>query len=170
MSRAVLWAALDALGKRATKPVSLVLGGSSALILGSTLRRSTDDGDVVTSTPGLDQLQALIRDVADREHLPPGWLNGSIQSYTYLLPPDYLERLTTLPPFHQLTVSLLSRLDVLLMKVYGLRPRDVQDLQALAPTPSEILFVRRHLPRIAEREPEKASTMRAFLDEWDAAK
>ena len=96
MTRQTLWTALEALGKRATERVLLVLGGSAALILGDTLRRPTDDGDVVASEPGFDQLQRLIRDVAEAEHLPPGWLNESIQSYTYILPPDYMERLVTL--------------------------------------------------------------------------
>ena len=168
MTRQTLWTALEALGKRATERVLLVLGGSAALILGDTLRRPTDDGDVVASEPGFDQLQRLIRDVADAEHLPPGWLNESIQSYTYILPPDYTMRLVTLPPFGRLHVSLLSRRDVLLMKVYAMRPRDIEDIRALAPTTDELAFVAAQVTRIAMQEPEKAQDMRDFLDEWAA--
>jgi hypothetical protein len=168
MGRQTLWAALEALGKRATEPVSLVLGGSAALILGDTLQRPTDDGDVVTSEPGFDQLGPLMRDVADAEHLPPGWLNESIQSYTYILPPDYTMRLVTLPPFGRLHVWLLSRRDVLLMKVYAMRPRDIEDIRALAPTTDELAFVAAQVTRIAMQEPEKAQDMRDFLDEWAA--
>jgi ribosomal protein L10 len=73
----------------------------------------------------------------------------------------------TLPPFGRLRVSLLSRLDILLMKVNGMRARDVEDLRALAPTADELAFVRRHVARIATKEPEKARDMRAFLDEWE---
>ncbi|HEY5087294.1 MAG TPA: DUF6036 family nucleotidyltransferase [Gemmatimonadaceae bacterium] len=168
MTRETLWAALEALGKRATVPVSLVLGGSAALILGDTLQRPTDDGDVVTSEPGFDQLGPLIRDVADAERLPPGWLNESIQSYTYILPPDYTTRLVTVPPFGRLHVSLLSRRDVLLMKVYGMRPRDIEDMRALVPTTDELAFVAAQITHIAMKEPEKAQDMRDFLDEWES--
>jgi hypothetical protein len=166
MTRETLWTALAALGRRARQPISLVLGGSAALILDNELRRPTGDGDVVTSEPGLGDLQELIRDVAEHEQLPSGWLNGSIQSYTYILPRDYRDRLVTLPPFGRLTVSLLSRRDVVLMKVYGQRPRDVQDLHAINPTPQELAFVRAQLPRIAAKEKERAEAMREFLDEW----
>ena len=168
LTRDTLWSALAALGRRTHRPVSIVLGGSAALILSETLKRPTDDGDVVSSEPDLGQLQALIREIADEEQLPPGWLNGSIQSYTYVLPPDYHNRLVALPPFGHLRVWLLSRRDVVLMKVVGLRPRDVADLKAIAPTVEELAFVRGQLSRIGAKEPEKASTMRAFLDEWEA--
>lgn len=55
------------------------------------------------------------------------------------------------------------------MKVFGLRPRDVDDLKAIGPTKQELAFVRSNLPRIEGKEPDKAAAMRAFLDEWEAA-
>ncbi len=167
LTRDTLWAALAALGRQTNQPVSLVLGGSAALILGEALRRPTDDGDVVASEPDLGKLQSAIREVADDQHLPPGWLNSSIQSYTYVLPADYRSRLVELPPFGRLRVWLLGRPDVILMKVYGLRPRDVDDLRAIAPTRDELEFVGAQVGRIAAKEPEKAAVVRAFLDEWE---
>jgi hypothetical protein len=35
----------------------------------------------------------------------------------------------------------LGRSDVILMKVYAHRPRDLQDLLAVTPTPEELAFV-----------------------------
>lgn len=166
MSREALWRALATLGRHAREPVSLVLGGSAALILSKELRRPTDDGDVVASEPEIGNLQELIRNVADREGLPPGWLSGSIQSYTHVLPKDYERRLVSLPSFGHLRVRLLGRPDVILMKVYGMRARDVEDLRAIRPTTEELVFVRAQLPRITAKEPEKAQEMSAFLDEW----
>lgn len=54
------------------------------------------------------------------------------------------------------------------MKVYGMRPRDVEDIRALVPTSDELAFVTHHMTRIAKNEPEKAHDMRAFLDEWES--
>jgi hypothetical protein len=136
------------------------------LILSSDLPRPTDDGDVVTSEPGLGELQALIREIADSEGLPPGWLNGSIQSYTYVLPKDYRDRLVALPAFGRLRVRLLGRQDVILMKVYAMRARDIEDLRAIGPTAEELVFVREQIPRIADKEPNKGRDMAVFLDEW----
>jgi hypothetical protein len=166
MTRDPLWGALAALGRGAQHPVSIVLGGSAAVVLGEDLLRPTDDGDVVASEPGLGDLQALIRDVADSEGLSTGWLNGSIPSYTYILPKDYPSRLESLPSFNRLHLRLLGRHDVILMKVHGMRPRDVEDLRATRPTNEELAFVRTQLPRFSAEEPEKARDMGAFLDEW----
>lgn len=166
MTRDALWSALTALGQRVRQPVSIVLGGSAALILGKELHRPTDDGDVVESKPGLGDLQMLIRDVANSQGLPAGWLNGSIQSYTYVLPKDYPSRLVSLPRFGRLSVSLLGRPDVILMKVHGMRARDVEDLEAIRPTTEELAFVRAQVRRIGKEEPDKARDMSAFLDEW----
>lgn len=166
MSRNALWEALSEMGRRAQRPVSIVLGGSAALILSNDLPRPTDDGDVVTSEPGLGELQALIREIAQSEGLPAGWLNGSIQSYTYVLPADYPSRLVSMPPFKHLRVRLLSRRDVILMKVYGMRPRDIDDLRAIRPTEDELAFVRAQLIRIGAKEASKAREMAEFLDDW----
>ena len=166
MTRLALWNALSALGRRTPGPVSIVLGGSAALILSNDLPRPTDDGDIVASEPGVDELQSLIREIANSEGLPPGWLNGSIQSYTYVLPSDYSSRLVSLPPFNRLRVRLLSRRDVILMKVYSMRPRDIDDLHSIHPAPDELAFVRAQLSRIAAREADKAREMAELLDEW----
>jgi hypothetical protein len=66
------------------------------------------------------------------------------------------------------SVSPLSRVDVLLMKVYATRPRDVGDMRALVPTADELAFVAKQVARIATNEPKKARDMRAFLDEWQS--
>jgi hypothetical protein len=54
------------------------------------------------------------------------------------------------------------------MKVYAMRPRDIEDIRALAPTTDELAFVAAQVTRIAMQEPEKAQDMRDFLDEWAA--
>jgi hypothetical protein len=143
----------------------LVLGGSAALILVDVLMRSTGDGDVIFARPEIHDIQPLVRRAADAAGVPRGWLNGSIQTYLNALPLDYAERIVWLPPFGRLTVGLLHRRDVLAMKVYARRPRDVADIVAMSPTAEEVDFVRLQLARVAHAEPERAAAMRAFLDE-----
>jgi hypothetical protein len=62
----------------------------------------------------------------------------------------------------------LSRRDVLLMKVYAMRPRDIEDIRVLVPTSDELAFVAAQITRLAMREPEKAQDMRDFLDEGES--
>lgn len=159
-------AALTELGAQALDPVRIVLGGSAALILVDALNRPTADGDVILAEPELNDIQPLLRRAADAAGVPQGWLNTSIRSYLDALPSDYTERIRWLPPFRQLTVGVLDRRDVLAMKVYARRARDIEDIVAMHPTEQEMEFVRRQLARIARSEPKRAAEMREFLDEW----
>lgn len=67
-----------------------------------------------------------------------------------------------------LTVGVLDRRDVLAMKIYARRPRDIADIFAMHPTAQELAFTRRRLPRIEGNEPERMAAMTAFLDEFEA--
>ncbi len=166
LNRTELVDALAALGAKCRGRTTLLLGGSAALILRHALDRGTNDGDVLTLSPGLDRLQAAIRAVAHDRGLPDGWLNGSVQSYAEVLPPDYASRVTTLPPFGRLSVSLVSRKDVIVMKFFSGRPKDISDLQQIGPTAAERSFAAHEVPRLAKIDVEKAKRMQALLDVW----
>jgi hypothetical protein len=168
MTSAALWAALTRLGSTIREPASLTLGGSAALLLTGLLDRLTDDGDVVESSVDFGRLLDAIRTVEVIEQAPPGWLNTSIQAYTHVLPADYRTRLIRLPPLERLDVSLLGRPDVILMKVYGHRSRDLQDLLAVAPRADELAFVEQQLPLIGAREPEAVIEMRKVITDLRA--
>ena len=101
--------ALIALGERLRARTDIVVGGAGALILTGELPRATSDFDVLYSDPDIGRLQEDIRAVADRLDLTPGWLNGSIQTYLDVLPPDYKGRLVTLPARGKLHIALLHR-------------------------------------------------------------
>jgi hypothetical protein len=75
------------------------------LILTGELPRATSDFDVLYLDPDIGRLQEDIRAVADRLDLTPGWLNGSIQAYLDVLPPDYKARLNTLPARGKLHIA-----------------------------------------------------------------
>jgi hypothetical protein len=169
MTSATLWAALTRLGSTLREPASLTLGGSAALLLTGMLDRLTDDGDVVESSVDFGRLLDAVRAVEVAEQTPSGWLNTSIQAYTHVLPDDFRTRLVRLPPLQRLDVSVLSRSDVILMKVYAHRPRDLQDLLAVTPSPEELAFVEQSLPRIGAREPEAVTEMQRTLTDLRAA-
>jgi hypothetical protein len=169
MTSAALWAALTRLGSTLREPASLTLGGSAALLLTGMLDRLTDDGDVVESSVDFGRLLDAVRTVEVVEQTPSGWLNTSIQAYTHVLPDDFRTRLVRLPLLQQLDVSVLGRSDVILMKVYAHRPRDLQDLLAVTPTPEELAFVEQSMPRIGGREPDAVIEMQRTLTDLRAA-
>ena len=157
--------ALMSLGGLLPFQAALTIGGSSALLLTGALDRVTDDCDVVESSVDFSRLLESIRRVETVDHAPPGWLNTSIQVHLDALPPKYRERLVALPRMGQLAVSLLSRADVLAMKLYAGRPRDVQDILLVAPTPVELAFMETDIARVAAKEPERATRMQGRLED-----
>ena len=163
MTAGDLLAALRRLGSELRDPATLTLGGSAALLLTGALDRATNDGDVVESKPDFPALLDAVRRVQVVEQAPPGWLNTSVQSYTHVLPADYRTRLVAFGRMGRLDVLLLGRADVVLMKVYAGRPRDLQDLLAVRATEAELGHAEHRIPAIAEQEPEKAAKMRALL-------
>lgn len=157
--------ALASLGDRVKARTELVLGGAGALILTGELPRATSDCDVLFSSPDMGRLQEDIRAVADGLNLTPGWLNGSIQTYADILPPDYKTRLRTLPVRGRLHVAVLHRQDVVVMKLFAGRPRDLTDVAILAPTPEELSFVRKQLPRLRNIDAARAARLESYLDQ-----
>jgi hypothetical protein len=162
--------AFAALGKQVHQPTRVLIGGAGALILGGELNRATTDCDVLLSQPDIGQFQRDIRTVAEGCGLPSGWLNGSAQTYAEILPPDYESRLHSLPPFGRLQVMVLHRQDVLVMKLYAGRPRDLADIAILAPTDTEIQFARGQLARLRRIDSARTERMRVVLDGFGHAK
>ncbi len=67
--------------------------------------------------------------------------------------------------FGNLTVEHVGRPDLILMKLAAGRPRDIEDLEALAPTASEIAFVRSQMGRIAAFDSPRALRIRLYLEQ-----
>ena len=155
--------ALAALSEQVHSRTEIVLGGAGALILMGELQRATSDCDVLYSDPDMGRLQEDIRAVALRLGLTSGWLNGSIQSYLDILPPDYRSRLHSLPMPGQLQVFVLHRQDVLVMKLFAGRPRDMVDVETFNPTAEELAFVATQLPRLRAIDATRSANMDAFL-------
>jgi hypothetical protein len=55
------------------------------------------------------------------------------------------------------------------MKTYAHRPRDLQDLLAIAPSEQELAFVEQLIPRIAVKEPDRAAMMHAIVGDLRTA-
>ncbi len=151
-------------------PVRVVIGGAGALILSNDLQRATLDCDVLVSQPDMGQLQDVIREVAERLGLVGGWLYGSAQAFADILPPGYEARLNSLPPFGRLQVMVVHRKDVIVMKLFAGRPRDLIDVKSLSPTLAEINFARDQLPRLRVIDFARATRMGKVLDEFTHAR
>src|SRR5215213_7709669 len=165
MDRFELIDALERLGAMCPQGSEIVLAGGAALILGGYIDRATNDGDVIHSEPRLADIADLLAEIADERDLPLAWLNDGVRGWVDVLPPDHQDRLEDVGAFGHLRVRRLGRLDLIVMKFFALRPQDLEDLAALAPTAEEIEFVLAQLGRIARSRPDRAFRMQLYLDQ-----
>jgi len=165
MVRNELLQAFALLGARLKAPAEIVIAGGSALVLLGVVDRATADADAVASHPKLSALSRDIEAVAEALDLSPTWINDGVTAYRDLLPSDYRARLTLIGAFGPLTVQALGRPDLILMKIAAGRPRDLDDLQALAPTAAELTFVGQQLERINRLVPRDALRIQLYLEQ-----
>lgn len=135
----------------------VVCGGSSLIALGL-IHRTTQDVDVLAriDTGELQLAKPLptavvkaAKQVADELKLDPDWFNAKVSDKDFFrlgLPEGLAERLTERVYTTNLTVSYISRLDQIHLKLYAAVDRgDTQlaDLISLAPTREETLAAAR---------------------------
>jgi hypothetical protein len=165
MQRGDFLRAFAALGARLGTSAEIVVAGGSALVLLGIVDRSTADADTVSSRPKLSTFAREVAAVAEELGLAPSWLNDEVTAYRDLLPPDFPSRTVALGTFGQLTVRVLGRGDLILMKMAAGRPRDLDDLQVLAPTAEEVMFVDQQLARIDKVSPRDALRIQLYLEQ-----
>jgi len=135
-------------------PCRIVLCGAVAGMLTGELSadRRTLDCDVITSEPP-DQFDAVAEAaaaVATQLDLSPQWLNADSRAYAHLLPLGWADRVSWIGRYGPLDVAVISRCDLLALKLMGVdqRPHDLEDLEAMKPSPAECDFLLAHLDRI----------------------
>lgn len=160
LEREQLEEALETLGEllqeRGQSIGVLAVGGGSLLLLGL-VQRPTADIDVVgfTSPAGYVKAEALpgflstaVRDVGDALGLGDVWLNSGPAGLIDFGLPHGLEDRVTVRRYGTLEVHVPAREDLICFKLYaavdlGERSKHFTDLQAMTPTPDELLTAAR---------------------------
>lgn len=119
---------LKDVGRDLGRPVGVVIGGSSALILQGMLKRSTSDVDVV------DEVPAPLRELGQRlaQHQSQHRLELT-HFQSHYLPPGWESRVHSWGEFGRLDVSLVDPLDIFVGKLMSRREKDREDLRYLYP-------------------------------------
>lgn len=142
------------------EPIELVVCGGSALILTGLIARTTRDVDVVAlikkgilcaPDPLPPELERAAQEVAQDLNLPATWLNngpsrGEGGLFQMGLPAGFADRLRHQSYNERLKVHFIHRIDQVHFKLYAAVDRGgyhITDLNALTPTPEEILTAAR---------------------------
>lgn len=157
--------AFQALDARLDRAVTLVVGGGTAMMLAYRLPVRTMDVDAYPREGTLDDLLPAIRAVARERGLPPDWINPHFETFAYVLPPDYGARLRPIFEGERLRAMALGVEDLLVMKCFAGREKDVGHARALLKRSPDLGIVERQIQALADRRVPGAADALDFLDD-----
>ncbi len=158
--------ALLALENKLPEQVRLILGGGGAMVLAHGFRVATTDVDAVPmSGLSVTELAPYVRQVATELSLSTDWLNAYYSTFAHVLPSDYGTRLIRVIELPKLLVDALSADDLLVMKCFAARQKDVVHARVLVRRGARISFVRKHLEHLSQMKVVGAEKAMKFLSD-----
>jgi Nucleotidyltransferase of unknown function (DUF6036) len=160
--------AFESLEKRLPHSFRLIIGGGGAMVLAHHFRLATSDIDGVPAAGGsIEELDPFIKAVAKDLSLPVDWLNPYFATFTHVLPSDYGTRLIRVCDLPRLQVDALSKEDLLIMKCFAARQKDVLHARTLIHQGARLDFVRNHLETLKSKKIPGAEKASNFLHELE---
>lgn len=165
LGAAQLAAAFQALDRLLTRPVTLIVGGGTAMMLAYRLPVRTMDVDAYPREGKLDEIMPAVREVAKAHGLPHDWINPWYETFAYVLPPDYGARLRPIFRGERLTMTALGVEDLLVMKCFAGREKDIGHARALLKRDPDLGLVEGRIQELADRGVAGAQDALDFLDD-----
>jgi len=135
--------------------IEILLVGGAAGMLTNLLRpdRVTTDCDVMVYLPerALATVEIAAEKVAEELGLSPTWLNSDVQLRVDALPDGWVDRKQFIGVFGRLRVEVISRIDLIAMKVLAGREQDLEHLEDLLVREDDIPFVRAYLDDLRKK-------------------
>ncbi len=161
----VLDAAFRALDARLEAPLTLVVGGGTAMMLAYGLPVRTTDVDAYPARGRLEDIAPKLRAVARELGLAGDWVNPHYETFAHVLPADYATRLREVFAGEKLRVMALGVEDLLVMKCFAGREKDVGHARALLRRKPDLSVVERRLEELVEKRVPGALDAADFLDD-----
>lgn len=153
---------LDALLERR---VTLIIGGGGAMILAHGFPLATTDIDAVPKGMSIEELRPLIEKIAIEMQWPGDWLNPWYATFTFVLPEDFQTRLLEVFRGKQLVAQALGKEDLLLMKCFAHRQKDIPHARALLRAGANTELVFDQIDLLESRKIPRCDEAREFLEE-----
>lgn len=159
--------ALKSLDHHLDVPTKLLIGGGAAMLLAYGFPVSTLDIDGLVFQSDITQveLDPLVKAVAKEHALPADWLNSYFNTFLFALPRDYGSRLFQIFSGQQLTVYALSMEDLLVLKCFAGRQKDVGHARALLRKIPDYRIVEDHLHAARDRNLPGAEAAITFFED-----
>lgn len=157
--------ALKALDEILSQPIKLIVGGGGAMILAHHFRLGTSDVDGIAVGIDSAEFDVYVKKVAKKLSLPGDWLNPYYSTFTHVLPEDYGSRLLLVCEFSKLKVFALGKEDLLIMKCFAGRQKDIPHAKALIKQGANLKLVEGQLSFLKERRVPGTDKAMGFLDD-----
>lgn len=159
--------ALAALDGKLSEPVQLLIGGGAAMLLAHGFPVATMDIDGLVYKGALTQsaLDRHAKVVAREVGVPADWLNSYFNTFLYTLPADFATRLMPVYRGKYLAVVALGAEDLLVLKCFAGRPKDLPHARALCRKVRDLSVVDNHLQQLLERRVPGAVEAADFFDQ-----
>jgi hypothetical protein len=164
LSAEIMRKALNRLDELIDEPLTLLVGGGGAMILAHGFPLATSDMDAIPKPLGR-QLGPQIQQIAQELKLPADWLNPYFSTFTHTLPSDYNNRLIEVFKGKHLKAQALGKEEMLIMKCFAGRQKDINHARALIKKKADLDFVMTHLESLLEKGIPGTQKALDFLDE-----
>ena len=165
LTAALMLRSLAALDQKLPRPLTLIIGGGGAMLLAHSFPLATADIDAVPKGLSSDELAPLIAEVSVELGLPGDWLNQWYSTFTFVLPADYGDRLIEVFRGSHLLARALGADDLLLMKCFAHRRKDVPHARALVRQGARTDFVYERIEELAAQKIPGTEAAADFLEE-----
>jgi hypothetical protein len=149
-------------------PVTLIVGGGTALMLAYHVPVRTTDVDAYPKSGSPDDLERYVKEVARSEKLPSDWINPHFATFAHVLPKDYGSRLRRIFAGERLSVEALGPEDLLVMKCFAGRAKDVGHARALLKLKLDLPLVEGRIQELIDRHVPGAEDAADFLDDLES--
>jgi hypothetical protein len=165
LSYEVMHLALSRLDDLIECHVTLIIGGGGAMILAHHFPLATTDIDAVSKGIDMGDLSPFIKQVARELKIPADWLNPYYATFAHTLPSDYGDRLIEVFKGQHITGKSLGREDLLIMKCFAHRSKDIAHARALVKAGANTDFVFDHIEGLQKQNVKGCQEAIDFLDE-----
>ncbi|MBX7148023.1 hypothetical protein K1X76_02970 [bacterium] len=157
--------AFKALDSKLKTQAKLLLGGGGAMVLAYDFPLATHDLDALFYQSSITEadVEKEIIEVADELGIPKDWLNSHFQTFLYTLPKNYPTRLKTIYEGPHLKVDALGKEDLLILKCFAGRDKDIPHAKALIKKGADPDIAEAHIKEMAEKNIPKAEEAKEFL-------
>lgn len=141
LTKEIMKKALECLDNLLPKSIELIMGGGGAMILAHQYPLSTTDIDAIPRGMEAFELDPYVKEVAKTQNLSIDWLNPYFSTFSHTLPNDFMLRTVRVFQGKKLTVLALGKEEMLIMKCFAHRQKDIGHAKQLIKNGADVDMV-----------------------------